>query len=346
MDAFYASVEQRDNPKLKGKPIAVGGSRERGVVAAASYEARKFGVRSAMPSITAARLCPELIFVRHRFEVYKKVSQQIRAIFHEYTDLVEPLSLDEAFLDVTTNKLNFPSASMIASEIRWKIHKETGLNASAGISVNKFLAKVASDINKPNGQKLVAPHEIDEFIAELPIRKFFGVGKVTAKKMHDLDIHTGADLQRYTRPELVRNFGKSGAYYFNICRGIDHRPVKADRITKSVSAENTFSENLTELEPMLTAIASISESVTQRLKKSGLKGKTVTVKVKDHEFNLTTRSRTVDEFLDSYEDIYSLASQLLSENPPDEPIRLLGVGVSNLNVRESKSIKGQFTLEF
>ena len=236
MDAFYASVEQRDNPKLKGKPIAVGGSRERGVVAAASYEARKFGVRSAMPSITAARLCPELIFVRHRFEVYKKVSQQIRAIFHEYTDLVEPLSLDEAFLDVTTNKLNFPSASMIASEIRWKIHKETGLNASAGISVNKFLAKVASDINKPNGQKIVAPHEIDEFIAELPIRKFFGVGKVTAKKMHDLDIHTGADLQRYTRPELVRNFGKSGAYYFNICRGIDHRPVKADRITKSVSA--------------------------------------------------------------------------------------------------------------
>lgn len=346
MDAFYASVEQRDNPKLKGKPIAVGGSSERGVVAAASYEARKFGVRSAMPSITAARLCPELIFVQHRFEVYKKVSQQIRAIFHEYTDLVEPLSLDEAFLDVTTNKLNFPSASMIASEIRWKIHKETGLNASAGISVNKFLAKVASDINKPNGQKLVAPHEIDEFIAELPIKKFFGVGKVTAKKMHDLDIHTGADLQRYTRPELVRNFGKSGAYYFNICRGIDHRPVKADRITKSVSAENTFSENLTELKPMLTAIASISESVTQRLKKSGLKGKTVTVKVKDHEFNLTTRSRTVDEFLDSYEDIYSLASQLLSENPPDEPIRLLGVGVSNLNVRESKSIKGQFTLEF
>jgi DNA polymerase-4 len=346
MDAFYASVEQRDNPKLKGKPIAVGGSRERGVVAAASYEARKFGVRSAMPSITAARLCPELIFVRHRFEVYKKVSQQIRAIFHEYTDLVEPLSLDEAFLDVTTNKLNFPSASMIASEIRWKIHKETGLNASAGISVNKFLAKVASDINKPNGQKLVAPHEIDEFIAELPIRKFFGVGKVTAKKMHDLDIHTGADLQRYTRPELVRNFGKSGAYYFNICRGIDHRPVKADRITKSVSAENTFSEDLTELEHMLASIASISESVSQRLKKSGLKGKTVTVKVKDHEFNLSTRSRTVDEFLDSYEDIYSLASQLLSENPPDEPIRLLGVGVSNLNVRESKSIKGQFTLEF
>ena len=346
MDAFYASVEQRDNPKLKGKPIAVGGSRERGVVAAASYEARKFGVRSAMPSITAARLCPELIFVRHRFEVYKKVSQQIRAIFHEYTDLVEPLSLDEAFLDVTTNKLNFPSASMIASEIRWKIHKETGLNASAGISVNKFLAKVASDINKPNGQKLVAPHEIDEFIAELPIRKFFGVGKVTAKKMHDLDIHTGADLQRYTRPELVRNFGKSGAYYFNICRGIDHRPVKADRITKSVSAENTFSEAYTSDGYMLPCCWLDDPQVLRYLKKSGLKGKTVTVKVKDHEFNLTTRSRTVDEFLDSYEDIYSLASQLLSENPPDEPIRLLGVGVSNLNVRESKSIKGQFTLEF
>lgn len=346
MDAFYASVEQRDNPKLQGKPIAVGGSRERGVVAAASYEARKFGVRSAMPSITASRLCPELIFVRHRFDVYKQVSQQIRAIFHEYTDLVEPLSLDEAFLDVTTNKLHFPSASMIASEIRWKIHKETGLTASAGISVNKFLAKVASDINKPNGQTLVAPDGIDQFIAELPIKKFFGVGKVTAQKMHDLGIHTGLDLQRFTRPELVRHFGKSGAYYFNICRGIDNRPVKPDRITKSVSAENTFSENLTELEPMLNAIASISESVSQRLKKSDLKGKTVTVKVKDHEFNLTTRSRTVDEFLDNSADIYSLASQLLSDNPPAEPIRLLGVGVSNLNVKESKSIKGQLTLEF
>ncbi|MFK7756693.1 MAG: DNA polymerase IV, partial [Flavobacteriales bacterium] len=301
---------------------------------------------SAMPSITASRLCPELIFVRHRFDVYKQVSQQIRAIFHEYTDLVEPLSLDEAFLDVTTNKLNFPSASMIASEIRWKIHKETGLTASAGISVNKFLAKVASDINKPNGQTLVAPDGIDQFIAELPIKKFFGVGKVTAQKMHDLGIHTGLDLQRFTRPELVRHFGKSGAYYFNICRGIDNRPVKPDRITKSVSAENTFSENLTELEPMLNAIASISESVSQRLKKSDLKGKTVTVKVKDHEFNLTTRSRTVDEFLDNSADIYSLASQLLSDNPPAEPIRLLGVGVSNLNVKESKSIKGQLTLEF
>ncbi len=346
MDAFYASVEQRDNPKLKGKPIAVGGSRERGVVAAASYEARKFGVRSAMPSITAARLCPELIFVKHRFDVYKSVSKQIRNIFYEYTDLVEPLSLDEAFLDVTTNKLNFPSASMIASEIRWKVQQETGLTASAGISINKFLAKVASDINKPNGQTLVAPDQIDEFIAALPIKKFFGVGKVTAEKMNKLGIQTGADLQRYTRPELVRIFGKSGAYYYHICRGIDNRPVKADRITKSVSAENTFSEDLTELEPMLAAIASISESVSKRLKKAGLKGKTVTVKIKDHEFKLNTRSRTVEEFLEESEDIYAVASQLLSENPPEEPIRLLGVGVSNLNVRESKSIKGQLTLEF
>jgi len=346
MDAFYASVEQRDNPKLQGKPIAVGGSRERGVVAAASYEARKFGVRSAMPSITAARLCPELIFVRHRFDVYKSVSKQIRAIFHEYTDLVEPLSLDEAFLDVTINKLNFPSASMIASEIRWKIKQETGLNASAGISVNKFLAKVASDINKPNGQKLIAPHEIDEFIAELPIKKFFGVGKVTAKKMHDLEIHKGADLQRYTRPELVRLFGKSGGYYHNICRGIDNRPVRSNHVTKSVSAENTFSENLTELEPMLNALASISESVSNRLKKSGLKGKTVIVKMKDHEFKLNTRSKTVSDFLENQEEIYAIASQLLSDNQPEEPIRLLGVGVSNLNVRESKKMKGQLTLEF
>ncbi len=346
MDAFYASVEQRDNPKLKGKPIAVGGNRERGVVAAASYEARKFGVKSAMPSITAARLCPELIFVRHRFDVYKSVSRQIRAIFHEYTDLVEPLSLDEAFLDVTVNKLNFPSASMIASEIRWKIHKETGLTASAGISVNKFLAKVASDINKPNGQTLITPEEIDTFIAELPVKKFFGVGKVTAQKMHDLEVHTGADLQRFTRPELVRLFGKSGGYYHNICRGIDHRPVRSNHITKSVSAENTFSENLSELQPMLMAIADISESVSKRLKNSGLKGKTVTVKIKDHEFKLTTRSKTGEHFLENQDEIYAIASQLLSENQPDEPVRLLGVGVSNLNIKESKTIKGQLTLEF
>lgn len=346
MDAFYASVEQRDHPELKGKPIAVGGSQERGVVAAASYEARKFGVRSAMPSITAARLCPELIFVRHRFDVYKSVSKQIRAIFHEYTDLVEPLSLDEAFLDVTTNKLNFPSASMIASEIRWKIKQETGLNASAGISVNKFLAKVASDINKPNGQKLISPADVDEFIAALKIEKFFGVGKVTAKKMNDLGIHTGLDLQQYSRPELVRLFGKSGGYYHNICRGIDNRPVRSDHITKSVSAENTFAKNLTELNEMLAAIRKISESVSKRLKKSGLKGKTVTVKIKDQKFKLNTRSRSVAKFLDDEDSIFSIAAELISNQPPDEPVRLLGVGVSNLNIRESKKMKGQLTLEF
>ncbi len=346
MDAFYASVEQRDDPFLKGKPIAVGGNSQRGVVAAASYEARKFGVRSAMPSVTAARLCPELIFVRHRFDVYKSVSRQIRGIFKEYTDLVEPLSLDEAFLDVTINKKNIPSATLIAQEIRARIYEETKLTASAGISINKFLAKIASDINKPNGQTLVAPHQVESFINGLPIEKFFGVGKVTAKKMKGLGINTGSDLQRFSRPELVRLFGKSGGYYHNICRGIDHRTVKANRITKSVSAENTFSQDLTTETDMLHEIQKISESVSKRLKKSGLKGKTVIVKLKDFEFTLNTRSKTVDEFIDTTEEIYLLAAELVSQHIPENPIRLLGVGVSNLNIRESKTIAGQLTLEF
>jgi DNA polymerase-4 len=245
MDAFYASVEQMDNPDLRGKPVAVGGNEIRGVVSAASYEARKFGVRSALSGALAKKYCPELIFVKPRFERYKEISQKIRKIFHDYTDLVEPLSLDEAYLDVTINKKGNPSASQIAQEIRLRILNEVGLSASAGISVNKFIAKVASDVNKPNGQKTVPPNEVLLFLEVLPIRKFYGVGKVTTEKMYQLGIFTGLDLKNKSLEFLEKHFGKSGTFYFNVVRGIHHSEVKPNRITKSVAAEHTFDENLT-----------------------------------------------------------------------------------------------------
>ena len=245
MDAFYASVEQMDNPELKGKPLAVGGSETRGVVSAASYEARKFGVRSAMSGVQAKRNCPDLIFVRPRFERYTEISKQIRKIFHEYTDLVEPLSLDEAYLDVTQNKKGNPSASLIAQEIRKRIFEEVGITASAGISVNKFVAKVASDYNKPNGQKTVNPEEVELFLENLDIKKFYGVGKVTADRMYHLGIFTGKDLKSKSAEFLEEHFNKSGLYYYNIVRGIHNSQVKPNRITKSVAAEHTFNENLT-----------------------------------------------------------------------------------------------------
>lgn len=345
MDAFFASVEQRDNPELKGKPVAVGGNRDRGVVAAASYEARKFGVRSAMPSKTAARLCPDLIFVQHRFDAYKGVSRQIRDIFYEYTDLVEPLSLDEAFLDVTRNKQNLKSATLIAERIRQKIREETQLTASAGVSVNKFLAKVASDIHKPDGLTLIPPDKVEEFIKALPIERFFGIGKVTAEKMKTAGIHNGGDLQRYTRPELVRKFGKVGGYYFNICRGVDERPVKADRVAKSISAENTFETDLEELEPMLTEIRRLVEVVARRLQKAKLKGKTVTVKIRYSDFQIHTRSHSIDEYVDEESTILDIAESLMREKPMKLPVRLLGVGVSKLNV-PTVARGGQLTLDF
>lgn len=345
MDAFFASVEQRDDPSLRGKPVAVGGNRDRGVVAAASYEARKFGVRSAMPSKTAYRLCPEIIFVKHRFDVYKTVSRQIREIFYEYTDLVEPLSLDEAFLDVTRNKPGLKSATLIAEEIRQKIKKETGLTASAGVSTNKFLAKVASDIHKPDGLTLIAPHQIEDFIKALPIERFFGIGKVTAEKMKALGIHAGADLQKFSRPELVKQFGKAGGYYHNICRGIDNRDVKPDRIAKSVSAENTFDNDLRELDQMLQAIERITESVVRRLQKSNVKGRTITLKIRDCDFDLITRSHSLDGFVSSFDEIYPVAENLMKDNLPPKPVRLLGVGLSNLNTG-SRPLHGQLTLDF
>lgn len=275
MDAFYASVEQLDNAELRGKPIAVGGSSKRGVVAAASYEARKFGVRSAMSSVVAQRNCPELIFVKARFDRYKEISQQIRVIFFEYTDLVEPLSLDEAYLDVTVNKKGNPSATLLAKEIRQRIFEKTGLNASAGISINKFIAKVASDINKPNGQKTVNPEEVIPFLEKLDIRKFYGVGKVTAEKMYQLGIFTGQDLKNKSMEFLEDKFGKSGSYYYHVVRGIHNSEVKPHRIPKSVGAERTFNENLSSEIFMLERLQHIAQELGRRLKKNNIADKTI-----------------------------------------------------------------------
>ena len=311
MDAFYASVEQLDNPELRGKPVAVGGGSERGVVSAASYEARKFGVRSAMAGALARKLCPDLIFVKTRFDRYREISGQIREVFHEYTDLVEPLSLDEAYLDVTENKKGNPSATMIAKEIRAKIKEKTGLNASAGISINKFIAKVASDINKPNGQKTVNPEEVLPFLEALDIRKFYGVGKVTAEKMYQLGIFTGNDLKSKSLEFLQEKFGKSGNHYYNVVRGIHLSEVKPHRIRKSLGAERTFSENISSEIFMLERLENIAEEIERRLKKSNVAGKTVTLKIKYSDFTLKTRSKTLQYYIRSKEVIYETAKELL-----------------------------------
>lgn len=331
MDAFYASVEQLDNPELRGKPVAVGGSSERGVVSAASYEARKFGVRSAMSSVIAKRNCPDLIFVKPRFDRYKEVSNQIRAIFLEYTDLVEPLSLDEAYLDVTENKKGIPSATLIAKEIRDKIKEKTGLNASAGISINKFIAKVASDINKPNGQKTVNPEEVEAFLEQLQIRKFYGVGKVTAEKMYQLGIFKGIQLKEKSEEFLTENFGKSGKYYYNVVRGIHHSEVKSDRIRKSLGAERTFNENIASEIFMLERLGNIAEEIERRLKKSKVAGKTVTLKIKYSDFTLQTRSKTLPYFIATKDIILETAKELLFQEKMKNSVRLLGITLSNLN---------------
>jgi DNA polymerase-4 len=293
MDAFYASVEQMDHPELKGKPLAVGGSEVRGVVSAASYEARKFGVKSAMSGIQAKRNCPELVFVRPRFDRYKEISDKIRKIFHEYTDLVEPLSLDEAYLDVTQNKKGNPSASLIAQEIRKRIFEEVGLTASAGISVNKFVAKIASDYNKPNGQKTVNPEEVEAFLEQLDIKKFYGIGKVTRERMYHLGIFTGKDLKSKSKAFLEEHFSKSGLHFYNIVRGIHNSTVKPNRIAKSVAAEHTFSENLTSEIFMLERLERIAEELEKRLKKYDISGKTITLKIKYSDFTTQTRSKTL-----------------------------------------------------
>ncbi len=352
MDAFYASVEQLDNPELIGKPLAVGGSGTRGVVSAASYEARKFGVRSAISGVKARRLCPELIFVPPRFDRYKEISKKIRAIFLDYTDLVEPLSLDEAYLDVTENKKGNPSASLIAEEIRTRIFNEVGLTASAGISVNKFVAKIASDYNKPNGQKTVNPEEVLDFLEQLDIRKFYGIGKVTAEKMYQKGIYTGLDLKNKSLEFLEKNFGKSGTHYYYIVRGIHNSEVKPNRIRKSLAAERTFNKNLSSEVFLLEKLEHIAEEVSKRLTRSKVAGKTVTLKIKYSDFTLQTRSKTLPYFISDKSVVLETAKELLYQEKLNNSVRLLGISLSNLNTEkkikkmEQKSVSAQLKINF
>lgn len=351
MDAFFASVEQMDNPELQGKAVAVGGSRERGVVAAASYEARKFGVRSAMPSSRAFKLCPQIVFVKPRFERYKEISDQIRDIFHQYTDLVEPLSLDEAYLDVSENFKGISSATLIAKAIKQEIKEKVGLTASAGISINKFLAKIASDYNKPDGITLIGPEKVHEFLMQLPVKDFFGVGKVTAKKMDELGIFRGTDLMHWSKEGLQLKFGKAGLYYYEMVRGNDQRPVNPHRIRKSLGAERTFSKDLTTLDDMELALRKIIEEVESRLQQSKKKGKTLTLKIKFNDFSQITRSNTKAESFAKAENIIAQTFELLHQvawsNYP-KGVRLLGVTLSNFEGEEPRRTKDvqQLTLEF
>ncbi|MFK3691725.1 DNA polymerase IV [Agrobacterium tumefaciens] len=346
MDAFYASVEQRDNPDLRGKPLAVGGAVARGVVAAASYEAREFGVRSAMPSVTAARKCPHLIFVKPRFEVYRSVSQQICEIFAEYTPLIEPLSLDEAYLDVTENLREMPIATEIALEIRAKIKTVTGLNASAGISYNKFLAKMASDLNKPNGQAVITPKNGPSFVQGLAVKKFHGVGPATAEKMHRLGIETGADLKSKSLQFLTENFGKSGPYFYGIARGIDERPVRPDRIRKSVGAEDTFVDDIHDLALATSELKPLAEKVWSHCQAKSISGKTVTVKIKYSDFTQATRSRTGTSPVTGIAEIMEAASTLLATVYPfKRPVRLLGVTLSSLTSDQTEHDEEQSQLD-
>ena len=346
MDAFYASVEQMDNPLLRGKPIAVGGSENRGVVAAASYEARKFGVRSAISGVMARKNCPELIFVKPRFDRYKEISSKIQKIFYEYTDLVEPLSLDEAYLDVTNNKKGNPSATLLAQEIRQRIFVEVGLTASAGISVNKFVAKIASDYNKPNGQKTVNPDEVISFLEELPIRKFHGVGKVTTEKMYQLGIFTGMELKSKTLEFLEKHFGKSGNFYFNVVRGIHNNEVKSDRITKSVAAEHTFDVNLSSEIFMIEKLEIIASALEKRLKRYNVAGKTITLKIKYSNFTQQTRSKTLPYFISDKGLILEIVKELLYQERMKDSVRLLGISLSNLNTEEKKFVVVQLKFDF
>ena len=345
MDAFYASVEQRDNPDLRGKPVAVGGSRERGVVAAASYEARKFGVRSAMPSVTAKRKCPELIFVKPRFDVYRSVSHQIRAIFADYTPLIEPLSLDEAYLDVTENLKAMPSATEIAEEIRARIRAETSLTASAGVSYNKFLAKMASDERKPDGLFVITPKMGPAFVEGLPVGKFHGIGPVTCAKMEGLGIHNGGDLRSQTLSFLQQHFGKAGPYYFSLARGIDERPVCADRVRKSIGAETTFNADIFTVEEARVALEPLIAKVWSYCEGSTIRGRTATLKAKYADFRQITRSRTVEVPVSSRDVLEDLVSALLDPLfPASKGVRLLGVTLSSLDVEPEPRIGQQLRL--
>lgn len=348
MDAFYASVEQRDNPELRGKPVAVGGSRERGVVAAASYEARKFGVRSAMPSITAKRRCPELIFVKPRFDVYRAVSQQVRAVFAEYTPIIEPLSLDEAYLDVTENLKGVPIATTIAQEIRARIKEVTGLTASAGVSYNKFLAKLASDHRKPDGLYVITPKMGAAFVEALPVARFHGIGPATAERMHALGIQTGLDLRGQSQEFLREYFGKSGDFFYWIARGVDERPVRADRERKSIGAENTFSQDIYAYPPAREALQPIIDKVWGYSERNAVHARTVTLKVKYDDFTQITRSRTHPAFVASRAELAQTAESLLNAVfPTDKGIRLLGVSLSSIAEPEPRDeTQMQMTLGF
>lgn len=348
MDAFFASVEQRDNPALQGRPLAVGGGGPRGVVASASYEARKFGVRSAMSGGMARRLCPEIVFVRSRFDVYRQVSNQIREIFLDYTDLVEPLSLDEAYLDVSENKKNLPSATLIAQEIRQRIEKETGLTASAGVSFNKFLAKIASDINKPNGIKVITPEEAIPFLEELPVEKFHGVGKVTARRMHNMGIYKGGDLKARSEADLVRFFGKAGRYYHRIVRAEDNREVNPHRIRKSIGSERTFNEDVSDPEVMKEKLSDLAEGLHRFMTRAQNFGRTVTLKFKSPDFKILTRSRSFPSEIRDLDELIRIVHELLDQYIEDAPVvRLLGVTLSNLEKEEQEDEGGiQLELEF
>jgi DNA polymerase-4 len=344
MDAFYASVEQRDNPELRGKPVAVGGSRERGVVAAASYEARKFGVRSAMPSITARRKCPDLIFVKPRFDVYKQVSLQIRAIFAQYTNIIEPLSLDEAYLDVTENLQGIPSATEIAEQIKAKIRAETQLTASAGVSYNKFLAKLASDYRKPDGLYVITPAMGPSFVEPLPVERFHGVGPATAAKMKELGIFTALDVRAKDEAFLLKHFGKAGPHFYCICRGIDHRPVLPNRARKSVGAENTFARDLTSLDDMRAELGPLVEKVWDYCHSTGMRARTVTLKVKFADFQIITRRRSCITPISDSSALASISAELLAAQfPMPKGVRLIGISLSSL-CAHSPQVDPQMTL--
>ena len=337
MDAFFASVEQRDDPSLRGKPVAVGGSGGRGVVAAASYEARKFGVRSAMPSVTAKRLCPDLIFVRHRFDAYKEASRQIRAIFEHHTPHVEPLSLDEAYLDVTEDKLSIGSATRIADLIRQEIRAKTKLTASAGVSYNKFLAKIASDQNKPDGMCVIRPGQGADFVAGLPIRRFHGVGPKAEEKMKRFGIETGADLAAKDIEFLRANFGSFADYLYRAARGIDLRPVRAHRVRKSVGGERTFSEDISSGAQLRETLENTIEYVWESIERTKSRGRTVTLKMKFTDFQNMTRSKSVPHWIESRDEFAALSRALLEEALPlPMPIRLMGLTLSNLDHGDAK----------
>lgn len=348
MDAFYASIEQRDFPELKGKAIAVGGGGPRGVVATASYEARKYGVHSAMSGFQAQKLCPQLIFVRSRFDVYKEVSQQIRGVFYEFTDLVEPLSLDEAYLDVTQNKLQIPYAMEVAQQIMDAVAAKTQLTCSAGVSYCKFLAKIASDYKKPNGLTIVRPNKALRFLEVLPVKKFYGVGKVTATKMAALGITTGADLKKYSKYDLAKLFGKSGQFYYNIVRGIDNRPVLTSRVRKSLAIERTFEQDLSSFEEIVKVLEPIVDKFYERLCKVDNFGRTLTLKLKTDDFQIITRSLSKNYFIKDKAEIRSLAHDLLQDNIHEfEKIRLIGLTASNLEKQDSKKGIGvQLKIDF